>query len=84
LRFGKRSHAPAAELDVDQGALSDLLGRLSRAGLVNIEPEYWRTLNGVLLAPRGESLLEETREIVRTELRELLSLVDRSPLQVRR
>jgi DNA-binding MarR family transcriptional regulator len=62
----------ARELEVSEATMSELLGRLARAGLVNIEPECWRTLNGVLLAPRGEALLEETREAVRVGLRELL------------
>src|SRR5689334_589505 len=44
----------AEELGADEGGLSVLLERLSRAGLVDIEPECWRMLNGVLLAPRGE------------------------------
>lgn len=61
----------ARELDVNEATTSDLLKRLSLTALVNIEPECWRTLNGVLLSPRGEALLKETSEVVRGELREL-------------
>jgi DNA-binding MarR family transcriptional regulator len=62
----------AGELDMDEGGISGLLERLLRAGLVDIEPEYWRTLNGVLLTPRGKELLGATREIVRCALGDLL------------
>ena len=49
---------------MDEGTASKVLRRLSRLGLVDIEPEFWGQLNGVLVTKKGRAMLADTRGVL--------------------
>jgi DNA-binding MarR family transcriptional regulator len=54
----------ARRLEMDEGTVSAAMRKLFRAGLVDIAPAFWSTLNRVLITTKGRGLLESTRQVV--------------------
>lgn len=57
-------HEIGEQCEMDEGTASKVLRRLSRLGLVDIEPEFWGQLNGVLVTKKGRAMLADTRGVL--------------------
>jgi DNA-binding MarR family transcriptional regulator len=54
----------ARRLEMDEGTVSVAMRKLLRAGLVDVAPAFWSTLNRVLITTRGRELLDSTRQFI--------------------
>lgn len=57
-------HEIGERCEMDESTVSMVLGRLRQRGLVDIEPEFWGQLNGVLIPTKGQALLAATRGLL--------------------